>query len=95
MIRSKSQFRYFFGDSTVLPQNSVGIIGGLRTADQRLGWEFGELLGIRASCCTSGYIGTTEFVLHGDYDGHLYRQEQGTDFNAANIISVYLSLIHI
>ena len=89
VIRSKSQFRYFFGDSSFAAENSVGIVGGLRTADQRLGWEFGELLGIRASCCTSGYIGTTEFVLHGDYDGHLYRQEQGTDFNGANIISIY------
>ena len=96
VIRGKSQLRYFIGTETTPVQDSFGIIGGLRTADQRLGWEFGELLGIRVSCCTSGYIGNNvEIVLHGDYDGHLYRQETGhpTDgthsFNNLAITSVY------
>ena len=99
VIRGKSQLRYFIGDDSTPVTSGFGIIGGLRTADQRLGWEFGELLGIRASCCTSGYITENsrhrEIVLHGDYDGHVYRQEQGDasggthSFNGANILSVY------
>lgn len=89
VIRSKSQVRFFMGDSNTAVSDSYGIIGGLRTSDQRLGWEFGELLGIRASCCTSGYIADTEYILHGDYDGHLYRQEQGNSFNGSNIIGIY------
>ena len=91
VLRTKSQMRYFIGDDTTSVSDSYGIIGGLRTSDQRLGWEFGELLGIRASCCTSGYVGNVEYVLHGDYDGHLYRQEQGNSFNTANIIAIYSS----
>ena len=72
VIRSKSQLRYFVGDDDTAVIDSFGIIGGLRTSDQRIGWEFGELIGIRASCCTSGYVGTNEVVLHGDYDGKIY-----------------------
>lgn len=90
VIRSKSQLRYFIGDdgdaNTV---DSFGIIGGLRSADQRLGWEFGELLGIRASCCTSEYVDRQEIVLHGDYNGKVYKQESGDDFDGEDILSVY------
>ena len=90
VIRSKSQVRFFVGDNTTATvPNSYGIIGGLANKDGGIGWEFGELNGIRASCTTSDYIGRTEFVLHGDYDGKVYRQEQGTDFNGQDIIAVY------
>ena len=89
VIRTKSQLRYFIGDPTTAASDSRGIIAGLRTSDQRLGWEFGELLGIRASCAASGYIGRTEYVLHGDFDGKVYRQEQGNDFNGGGILGIY------
>lgn len=89
VIRTKSQLRYFVGDDQREQQDSAGIIGGLRTSDQKLGWEFGELLGIRASCATSGYIGRTEFVLHGDYNGIVYRQEIGNDFDGSGILGIY------
>ena len=89
VVRSKSQLRYFVGDDSTSAAESQGIIGGLRSSDQRLGWEFGELLGIRASCCTSDYVNGEEFVLHGDYDGNVYRQESGTTFNNQPILAVY------
>ena len=93
VIRSKSQVRYFITttvSNSVLGQNeSIGIIGGLTDTSGSVGWEFGELLGIRASCCTSDYVGTTELILHGDHDGSVYQQEKGKSFNGANIISVY------
>ncbi len=89
VIRSKSQIRYFIGDSSTSASDSIGIIGGLTNSSGSIGWEFGELLGIRASCCTSGYIGTSEFILHGDYDGKVYKQEHGTNFNGGDIVSIY------
>ena len=89
VIRNKSQLRYFVSNEDTNLSDAFGIIGGLRTSDQRLGWEFGELLGIRASCTTSGYIGGTEFVFHGDFDGKVYRQEQGNTFADENIVAVY------
>jgi len=89
VIRSKSQVRYFFGPAATAPEDSVGIVGGLTSTGGSIEWSFGELLGIRASCCTSDYIGTTEVVLHGDFDGNVYQQEQGKDFNGADILAIY------
>jgi len=90
-IRGKSQFRVFFSSSSINVADSKGIIGSLRTSDQQKGWEFGELLGIRASCCASKYVNGTEIVLHGDYDGVVYRQESGNDFNGSNVVSIYMT----
>ena len=89
VIRSKSQIRYFIGDDSIAASDSIGIIGGLTNSTGAISWEFGELLGIRASCTTSGYVGTTENILHGDYDGRVYKQEFGTSFNGGDIISIY------
>ena len=89
VIRSKSQIRYFIGDDNIFVTDSFGLIGGLTDSSGSITWEFGELVGIRASCTASDYIGTEEFVLHGDYDGKVYRQEQGTSFNGTDIVSIY------
>jgi hypothetical protein len=93
VIRSKSQVRYFVtstvSNTVVSASDSIGIIGGLTNSSGSIEWEFGELLGIRASCTTSDYVGTDELILHGDHDGKVYRQENGTSFNGSNIISVY------
>jgi hypothetical protein len=89
VVRSKSQLRYFVGDSSVDVENSFGIIGGLRAVDTSVQWEFGELLGIRASVCTSGYVGRQELILHGDYDGKVYVQEKGNSFAGRDILALY------
>jgi len=89
VIRSKSQVRYFVGDSGTDVVDSYGIIGGLANQGGQIGWEFGELIGFRASCTTSDYIGTEEFVLHGDYNGKVYREDVGTSFSGNDILSVY------
>lgn len=84
VIRAKSQFRVFFavGEST-------GLIAGMRSTPQGTSFEFGQVLGVEASCADSGYIGQYEFVLHGDSNGKVHRQEKGTDFDGAEIFSLY------
>ena len=89
VIRSKSQVRYFVGDASTDATDSVGIIGGLSDSSGSISWEFGELIGIRASVCTSGYVGTEEFILHGDYGGKIYRQENGKSFAGLDIVAIY------
>jgi len=95
VIRRKSQVRFFFSDPNLDPTLNVGVIGGLRAQGNQNSytgtylWEWGLLRGIATSCCTSGYIGAAEYVLHGGFDGNVYRQETGTSFNGGNILAVY------
>jgi hypothetical protein len=84
VIRQKTQFRYFFKAA-----DSQGIIGGFRLGQSGLAFEYGQLLGIEATCADSGYIGQYEFVIHGDSDGKVHRQERGNSFDGTDIFSVY------
>ncbi len=89
VIRGKSQFRYFFPTPSGAQDDSYGIIGGLRFADSRVGWEFGELLGIRSVVAASDLVNNVELVVHGDTQGNVFKQETGNSFNGSDIISVY------
>lgn len=91
-VRKKSQIRFFYGENAI-PNNAYGIIGGLRLSDTSttgVKWEWGELLGISASCATSEFLPNgSELVIHGDYNGGIYVQETGDSFNGQNIVSVF------
>ena len=89
VVRSKSQVRFFYGDSTRSVGGSVGLVGGLVQAGTSISWEFGQIQGIRASCCTSEYVNLEEFVLHGDHNGKVYRQDVGNTFDGSNILAIY------
>ena len=84
IIRAKSQFRYIFSSTT-----SSGLIGALREYRGQMSFEFGQLTGISCICVASGYIGTEEFVIHGDTAGKVFRQESGNAFDTGNIVSIY------
>lgn len=88
-VRSKSQIRCFFSDSTVDIANCPGIIGAQKEYQGSLFWEYGRLLGFKVTVAESGYIDNTEYVLHGDFDGKVFRQEQGNSFNSASIKAIY------
>ena len=83
IIRSKSQFRYLFSTSS-----SQGILGGLREYQGNISFEFAQTFGIACTCSDSGYIGQEEFVIHGQSDGKIYRQESGNAFDTSNILSI-------
>jgi hypothetical protein len=84
VVRQKTQFRMFFKAA-----DSQGIIGGFRLGQQGLQFEYGQLLGIEATAADSGYIGQNEFVIHGDSEGKVHRQERGNSFDTQPIFSVY------
>lgn len=90
-IRRKSQFRFFFSDSNIEDAVSYGILGGLKTQNNGGRWEFSKTKGIRVSCVTSGYYGSplSEYVVHGSFDGKVYRQEVGNSFDGNDIFAQY------
>lgn len=90
LVRGKSQVRFFLSSPNKTAIETFGIIGCLRDyPDGSIAWEWGRLKGFSASCAASKYIGATEYILHGDYDGNVFRQEVGSDFNGSSIESVY------
>ena len=84
VVRQKTQFRYFFAGN-----DTQGIIGGFRQTPNGLQFEYSQMLGIVASCSDSGYLGQNEYVMHGDDQGKVHRQEQGTSFDGEDIFSVF------
>lgn len=89
VVRRKSQYRCFFSDENLEVNKNNGILGGLKGDANGINWEWSKLRGIKTSVCASGYITTEEFVLHGDFNGKLYRQESGSSFDGGNISAVY------
>lgn len=80
VIRNKSQYRLYVGNSQYPAGATNGLIGAIRDAD--IGWEWGKLRGVRASSVASGYIGSEEVVVHGGYScGCIYRHEVGNTFS--------------
>lgn len=86
IIHQKSQLRLFFAGS-----DSTGVIAGFRQSmtSGGINLEFGQLLGISATCAASGYLGQYEYVIHGDSSGKVHRQEQGYSFDGDSIFSIY------
>ena len=85
VLRRKSQFRLFFEANT-----SLSLLAAIRKSPTAQStFEYSQLVGIEATAVASGYIGQFEFVLHGDTSGKVYKQEEGSSFNAENIFSVY------
>lgn len=89
VIKQKSQVRFFFNSPAVSTPNTRGVIAGVREVDGQYTWEWGELLGIQATATCSAWFSDQEYILHGDYDGNVFRQEVGNSFNGGNITAVY------
>jgi hypothetical protein len=92
VIRNKTQYRLFFPQDSGTTAGAPGVIGVIKSGvEGGMGWEYADLKGIKAACCVSGFISGTETILHGGYDGYVYKQETGDDFDGTNIQAIYRS----
>lgn len=92
VIRNKTQYRLFFPADAGASASAPGVIGVIKAGvEGGMGWEYADLKGIKAACCVSGFISGTETILHGGYDGYVYKQETGDDFDGTNIQAIYRS----
>jgi len=62
---------------------------------QQMGYEYADLKGLKVSSCDSDYISNIETVVHGGYDGYIYKQESGNVWtragSTANLDATYRS----
>ena len=87
IIPDKTQYRIFFSNANTPRSITTGVIC-VRKGDA---YEFADISGIRASS-TDNVVATGEsIVLHGDFDGYVYRQEKGNDFDGNVITGKYRS----
>jgi hypothetical protein len=60
-----------------------------------MGYEYADLKGLKVSSCDSDYISNIETVVHGGYDGYIYKQESGNVWtragSTANLDATYRS----
>ena len=87
VIPNKTQYRVFFSKSNILETLTEGAICSLRGQQ----FEFAKLKGIKpSSTSTFSYTsGTT--IIHGGFDGFVYQQESGNDFDGTAIDGKYRS----
>ena len=86
VIPNKTQYRIFFSSDGVTRSNTTGVV-----AVRKEQYEFADLRGIRPSCTDFIVDAGESIVLHGDYDGYVYRQELGNDFDGNVITGKYRS----
>jgi hypothetical protein len=92
VIREKSQYRLFYPITADGENSSKGIIGTIKQSLQGdIGWQFSDMLGIKPACTDSGFNGAAELVVHGGYDGFIYKQETGNNFSGTSIKSFFRS----
>ena len=86
VVRSKSQYRLFYTDTSVNANQQRGIIGTLGPN----GFEWGETRGIEVTEIGSGFNenGVEEYY-HGSTTGYVYLHDSGNDFDGTAILARY------
>ena len=85
VIPDKTQYRIFFNKSGQASALSKGATCVLK----KEGFEFSELKGFKTTCTDTFVEEGDIFVLHGDVDGFIQRQEIGSTFDGTTIKGKY------
>tara|TARA_R100000908_G_scaffold10758_1_gene3759 strand:- start:1042 stop:2805 length:1764 start_codon:yes stop_codon:yes gene_type:complete len=92
VIPEKTQYRLFFTKTAGLESRTEGIICVLkRQQSGQQAYEFSKIKGIKPACTDSFIEQGNILILHGGFDGYIYRQEEGNDFNGTAINAKYRS----
>ena len=87
VIPNKTQYRIIFNNL----ETTAAITSGVICVRTQEGYEFSTTRGLRTSCSDSEVHSGEFFILHGSYDGYVYRDEQGATFDGTTIIGRYRS----
>lgn len=95
-VRRKSQYRMWYTTTSNPEGAAKGIIAvekhnhqGKAQQDITGGWEFADIKGTKPSCADSFYVSNDEIVVSGGFDGYVYKQESGNNFNGTAINCEY------
>ena len=87
VIPDKTQYRLFFNKTGLTEENTIGVICVLKGQN----FEFAKLKGIKPSSTDTIVESGDVIAIHGGFDGYVYRQEKGNDFDGTSINGKYRS----
>ena len=87
VIPDKTQYRIFFSKEGQAETSSIGATCVMKGQ----AFEFSQLKGIRPACADTIVDEGDVIVLHGGFDGFVYRQERGNTFDGTLISAKYRS----
>jgi len=88
VIPGKTQYRLFRVNTTADTQATTK---GIIAVRKQQVYEFATTKGIQPSCTDFFTRQGETFIIHGGFDGYVYRQEQGNTFDSTTIIGRYRS----
>ena len=92
VIPQKTQYRLFFSKAGGLESRTEGLICVLKGQQSGgKGYEFARVKGIKPACTDTFILVGDVLVLHGGFDGYIYRQEEGSTFDGTAINATYRS----
>lgn len=90
VIKTKSQYRLFQSTNSTPQATASGLLGALKLqTNGSVAWEWSQIQGIVVSSADDGIFNGAELTVHGGFDGYVYQQETGTDFNGIDIPALY------
>ena len=87
VIPDKTQYRIFFSKATGTQTATIGAIAVMKGQ----AFEFSTMKGIRPACADTVLESGDVIVVHGGFDGYIYRQEKGNTFDGTLISAKYRS----
>jgi len=87
VIPDKTQYRIFFAKNG----ESDSITRGITCVMRQDKFEFSEVRGIKPSCTDTFVQAGDVIVLHGDFSGHVHRQDKGNTFDGIPVLGRYRS----
>ena len=92
VIPEKTQYRLFFSKDAGSESLTEGIICVLKgSSGGQSNYEFSRIKGIKPACTDTFITSGDVLVLHGGFDGYVYRQEEGATFDGSSINGKYRS----
>jgi len=88
VVPGKTQYRLFRVNTS---SDTQATTKGIIAVRKQQGFEFATTKGIQPSSTDFFTVQGETFVIHGGFDGYVYRQEQGNTFDGANIVGRYRS----
>jgi hypothetical protein len=88
VVPGKTQYRLFRVNTTA---DTLATTKGIIAVRKQQGFEFATTKGIQPSSTDFFTTQGETFVIHGGFDGYVYRQEQGNTFDGTNIVGRYRS----